>query len=748
MKVRRIFRLLLAGALVPGLLLGGWNNATSKDMLHNPSTIHMSGRVTDAATGVPITGAYMEVKDPDGVDIVTTSTDPDGNYSFDVIWQETYSVCSSAWGENGGYGMNFYLWECTPLSPGSQTEIQLNFQLRPAGNLILEVYDSSGNLVRNAGFLALTAGYIFATSLSGDANGGRFFYIQDAQGSNPDLGVPAAILPIAQPSALHVLWTVPSFGQVFLDMDNGGQGYRFASVGDYLVLNFNREAAQSETSRLQRELSLLTGQGYSFSSAVGEALTLAQAALADGIAHLAAIPPATAEAVQDFDNAIRHSLVGQETLSLERAEADIPHYRQGTLQLNLTENGKTMTDTTITFRQINSDFHFGAGYQTTNGWDYNPQVGDLMEQMGINATSVMLEHSVFEPQPGVFDWSFLDEHSGLDTLIDKGFRVMGALAYYGSSGQTFDCPSYWQTMTYSEYKQHLFKHFKTVAGRYGTRISPWMINEQNLPWSNCLGLTWEQKMEIFQVVMDGLEAGHSGAQNLVTSLAIPYGWAQESAPEDPDSLAGGVSNPVYLQWLAEKNLHLDNIGLEYHFFGITVPQGGGYLLPGMTLAGMARLMDIYDNLGVPIWIEPFQVPAQQEPGSAWWRRPWDEATQAELSTGFYKLAFSRKNMHTITWGDVTDTTSFVVGAGLIDTAGRPKQAYYALKDLIASWKTSGNGKSGPDGSFVIHGFAGDYEVTIVLPGGEEFQTRVHVREQEENTVDITIHRAYLPAIGR
>ncbi len=166
----------------------------------------------------------------------------------------------------------------------------------------------------------------------------------------------------------------------------------------------------------------------------------------------------------------------------------------------------------------------------------------------------------------------------------------------------------------------------------------------------------------------------------------------------------------------------------------------------MTLASLARLMDRYDSYGVPIWIEPFQVPSQQEPGSAWWHRPWDEATQAEFAVKFYTLAFGRQNMHDVCWSDASDHAPFVVGGGLIDSNYQPKQAYYALRDLIASWTTSEVGITDENGALEMTGFAGDYTITVTALDGSHFQGEVHIYEQQQTEVTITIHKMYLPVV--
>jgi hypothetical protein len=169
---------------------------------------------------------------------------------------------------------------------------------------------------------------------------------------------------------------------------------------------------------------------------------------------------------------------------------------------------------------------------------------------------------------------------------------------------------------------------------------------------------------------------------------------------------------------------------------------------GVALTCAARLLDRYDAYGVPVWIEPFQVPSQQVAGSPWWHRPWDEATQAEFAVDFYTLAFSRKNARDICWSDSTDRAPFVISAGLLDADLRPKLAHTALKELLASWTTHGVGVTDEGGELTIRGFGGEYALTVTLPDGGRLVAAVHISEQKDAQVTLTWHRLFMPWCAR
>lgn len=712
------------------------------------STVRLYGYVCEQGGG-PVALVGVEIWDESNTYLGRTDTDGTGLYDIILPMRNRYYLRFTQWTDGGPYSYHKYVPVEISVIPGNNTEVRTDVAVTPIANIILELYDQDGNQVRYAAFSSISQRYLFATDTNdlpviSSINAAQDPYFHE-HGDDFSLALPSLLVAPETLVRLHLQWIVPNFGIVILDLDNNGTGYQTPASSDYMVLNINKEAAHSEIARLESELSTYSSQGYTFSITVTMGLTLAQAAVAAGDTHMANDPPEIALAVADYDEALLQGLLAQETMFLEKADIDIPRYRKGTVELFVrTVDGQPIIGTVVNYQQTTHDFLFSGG-NLTDGWTYVPEVGDLMQQMGVNSSAVNSDYGLIEPSAGVYDWTYLDTYAGLQTVLDKGFHVNGAVAYWDFPLRVNDCPDYWRDMTFTDYKQLLFEHFKNLAARYGTRIDPWMLNEQNT--NNCLGLTWDQKLQVFQTVMEGLQAGYPEAQNLITSLAMPYGWSQQPAPTYTTNLAGAISFPVYLNLLRQHDLPIDNIGLELHFFGVTVPSDGGSPLPGMSLASMARLMDRYNSFEVPVWIEPFQVPSQQLPNSAWWHRPWDEATQAEFAVKFYTLAFSRQYTHDICWSDASDRNPFIVSAGLLDSDYHPKPAYYALKDLIFSWTTNGVGTTDGNGALEMMGFAGDYTITLTNPAGDYLQSKIHIHEQQQTEVTLTLYKLYLPVLS-
>lgn len=131
------------------------------------------------------------------------------------------------------------------------------------------------------------------------------------------------------------------------------------------------------------------------------------------------------------------------------------------------------------------------------------------------------------------------------------------------------------------------------------------------------------------------------------------------------------------------------------------------------------------------------APSTQLDDSAWWHNSWDEATQAQYVTSFYTIALSKPQVQAITWGwGVLDADAWTLSGGLLASANAPKPAYWALKKLIESWTTNGQGKANNRGEYTLRGFAGDYEISIRTRDGRIYQQTVHISEQALGSLTI------------
>lgn len=714
------------------------------------SSVRLFGYITLQDDGSPLEGVVVDVWDDNWGDLGHPRTNSQGMYEVQVPPRDVYYMRFTQWMDNGPFNYHKYFAEEGQARPMGSSEVRCDATMRPAANVMLEYYDQSGRQVRFEALALLLGGYTNVTDPKDVPVHWQYNAVRDPvfweHGSDWNWALPTLILEPGTTFRLHLDWTIPDVGHVIIDLDDGADGYRTPEAYGYRILNVNRELALSAIKRLQAEVTNFSSEGVTFSSAVTGAVTESLALLAKAEAHWAVDPPERAAAVADWEHALTTALLAEEQTYLEKAAFDIPRNRMGGLTITIRDRlGQPIPGALISYTQRTRDFLFSAGL-LTDGYGYISETANLMYAMGINAGAVGVFYALVEPSPGVYDWTYLDEYSSLDPMEAHGLSINAAVAYYAYPDD-WDCPPYWRGLSWDQYRTLLFNHYRILAERYGARMNPWMINEPNS--AHCLDLSWEQRFQTVQAMMDGLNAGHPGLHNLVTGVAMTYIWGQQPLTGDETGPPASVPFTTYLDRMIARGLPLDNLGLEMHFFGVSVVvpgEGGGYELPGLTLGGIARQLDRYAAYQAPLWIEPFQVPSTMQEGSRWWHRPWDEATQAEFATAFYTLAFSRKYVQDICWSDATDRAPFIVSAGLLDKDRQPKPVYYALKNLLASWTSSGSATTDENGQVQIRGYGGDYELWVTRPGSAAARLTEHIGEQSETRRTIALHTLHFPLI--
>ncbi|MBI4579375.1 MAG: hypothetical protein HY718_06705 [Planctomycetes bacterium] len=110
---------------------------------------------------------------------------------------------------------------------------------------------------------------------------------------------------------------------------------------------------------------------------------------------------------------------------------------------------------------------------------------------------------------------------------------------------------------------------------------------------------------------------------------------------------------------------------------------------GLYVRDMFQISDKLDrlgNFGKPVHLTAVQVPSaapSDKPVSSVggsWRKPWDEAVQAQWIKEFYAIALSKPFVESLTWSDLVDQPNSPVlpSGGLLRPDLTPKPAYKAM----------------------------------------------------------------------
>jgi len=201
---------------------------SQQDQALHSSTVRLYGYVTDL-NGSPIPQAFVDLYDTTGVRLSLQATDSNGYYEFSVPQQSLYRIIAGSMADQGDYQVFWYIPVAREIRPSDASEVRTDIALRASASLLLQAYDATGSQLRNAAFKTRVGSDVYPTDLADLPRYGWFSALCDAycrsQGSNWDLAVPAFAVPTQIPMRLHVLWEVPDFGKVILDLDNEGGGY-------------------------------------------------------------------------------------------------------------------------------------------------------------------------------------------------------------------------------------------------------------------------------------------------------------------------------------------------------------------------------------------------------------------------------------------------------------------------------------------------------------------------------------------
>lgn len=687
-------------------------------------TLTISGTFT-ATDGTPLTPVFVLVLEANGFAMVTAPslTDANGYYEFEVPANNTYLLLAVPL--SGRQLDGFDLHGHTPaLGYVDDADPVADFTGTACHDFIWLGYDADGEAIGEDDW----GPQKFATRLDDNVTNDLLLGIDR---ETDGLGGLFDCVPLGSTRRFFVQWTVPDYGRVMLPMDNGGVGFTATEVGGTL-LNANYELARTQVRRLEEALA--ASQDYTIPPSVTGRLEAAQDALE-------AATQASEEATRaaHADRAISAALWGLETLVLARAEADIPRYRQGDLTVKVLDaDGNPVPDATLDYQQETHDFLFGI-FDTYYGVGRDGY--ELMREAGLNAATVGVYWTESEPHDGAVGYHHLDNIVGIPHLDAMGFTLSAhPLVWFIDLA----VPDYLAAMTTAQAEAEVVEHATALVSHYHEEIDNWnTINEAH---GRFAAADYDRaQITVFTELAGQVVRQHDPDAPIIINSGFDW-YAQnrlgryfESGQADDFTL----SIMDYLRQLEADGVDYDIIGQQMYnggYVGILEAWGVGDPV-GVTTWDMGALSYFIDQLhtfGKPIHITEMAVPSTwdddwEQYGAGWWHRPWDANTQAEYVRAFYTLAFSKPAVAAITWWDIDDRESFIWTGGLLDADDQPKPAYYALRDLIASWTSAGQVSTNAQGQVTLRGFGGDYTLTV---DGQTFEA--HITEQTTTAITLTL----------
>ncbi|MFC1537834.1 endo-1,4-beta-xylanase [Candidatus Latescibacterota bacterium] len=170
---------------------------------------------------------------------------------------------------------------------------------------------------------------------------------------------------------------------------------------------------------------------------------------------------------------------------------------------------------------------------------------------------------------------------------------------------------------------------------------------------------------------------------------------------------------------------VDKNGLKmYDVIGIQSHQHGG----AKPVTELWEICERFAKFGKPLhFTENTFVSGEQgwdltndNPDFKWESTPEGEKRQAQDVVRFYTTLFSHPAVEAITWWDFSDDRSWMnAPSGFLRADMTPKPAYIELKRLVKEkWWTRTTAPVLSDGISKMHGFYGQYDVTVNVEGKE------------------------------
>jgi len=619
--------------------------------------------------GVPIEGAWVGIRHGSRDESLgSTATGRDGFFRMEVSEADEYVVTvtsPSASATLGVYPRRFMSQRKRILRQGAP-ELQVNFDLEPVGNIVLYCYDQSGILIRNKDWIGLLP---YTTDEHGLIASSAYHAVHDdysrARDWDYELALPNILIPLGTRRVINVLWEVSGFGKIILVADNGGSGYVIDTQAGVQILLMNYELAKTQARYLNDELRKCRNEGYLLSQNL---ITMSEAA--NSLLSKASSQVLDQQYCASLsDKALNQSLHASELLELEKAKQNIDCYRKRPVTVRLLDSaGNPIKDGRVRIRQTSTDFLFGAYVSGSvyRGSLDNPLL-DLLSKARVNYLTLHLNWKATEPTPGSYDQKRFE---GAKLLAERGFALKGHAIIWFSPDVL---PDYVYKMDFQKLNQSVYTHVYDVVMSCKGFVHCWELNEMEV--ANDVKLTLPQMIEIARTAVRAIRKADPTAR-INISFTEPYGQHSKNRYSIANEKPYAYVPFEFIQELLRAGIDFDAIALHMYY-------GGAYF--ARDLSSISRVIDWYASFGKPIEIPEIETSsAVFEPGIGYWHDRPSERLQAEWITSLYTMLLGKRCVDRISWWSAKDTYAFISEGGIIDASNRPKEAYYALKNVIDS----------------------------------------------------------------
>lgn len=289
---------------------------------------------------------------------------------------------------------------------------------------------------------------------------------------------------------------------------------------------------------------------------------------------------------------------------------------------------------------------------------------------GFDFAHLPIPWRLLEPKQQEYNWKLFD--SWIEWLTRNRVPIHAGPLVNFQESQLPDWLAMYET-DFDTVRNFIFDHVRRIVERYGNYVYHWDVIT-GVHADNVFNFTFEQLMEVTRV-STALVKQLAPRSQAVINLSAPWGeyYARNQLTIPP---------MLYADMVVQSGVGFDGLGAQFLF---------GAAVDGMFVRDMFQISERLDrlgNFGKPVHVTAVQVPSAtpaNRPGSStggWWRKPWDEAVQAQWIKEFYSIALSKPFVESITWSQLADATDGPVpSGGLLFSDLKPKLGYKTIASI-------------------------------------------------------------------
>ncbi len=272
-----------------------------------------------------------------------------------------------------------------------------------------------------------------------------------------------------------------------------------------------------------------------------------------------------------------------------------------------------------------------------------------------------------------FSWRTSEPREGRHTMgaLEQWLRWAREkrLQVWGGSLVSFalgDLPSWLKvgSREFDRLRDLVMRHVKNTLKTFGPYVHAWEV-VSGIHAHNPFKLSFEQLVELTR--MSAMMARQASPKSSIL-LGIQLPWGEYYAEDAQTALP-----LMYAEVAVQSGLHFDAFGLELVFGG---SDSGLFVRDFMQVSA---LLDRFGNFGKPLHITAVAAPSAAGPDSGGeWHGPWSERIQADWAKEFYRIAFSKPFVETVSWACPADGAPDQPSCGLFASGGATKPVYNEL----------------------------------------------------------------------